>query len=126
MTIDTSIGKRLNLLNLKLEISQSALSKQLKVPQSFLNAVVFGKKGISAKIIINLSLAYKDLNIRWLLTGEGDMFHADESVQVKSNYPDGVAEDAGQYYPALPPDQVASMLALHERRISAIEKRLEK
>jgi len=49
MTIDKSIGERLKQFIDETGLSQNAVSKQIKVPQSFLSPVITGKKGISAR-----------------------------------------------------------------------------
>lgn len=74
MTEKEQVGARLDAFRNSLNLTQSAFAETIGVQQGFLNNVIRGKKGIGDKIIFNIAKAYKTLNLRWLLTGEGEMY----------------------------------------------------
>lgn len=125
MTIDEQIGIRLNQFRIEKNISQVALSELVGVQQGFLNQVIKGHKGISAKILINITIAFKDLNVRWIITGVGPM------LLPENHYPPPdpdvctqVQEQPADYLPALDGDvDVLKVLRNHEKRLRALEKK---
>ena len=74
VTFNKEIGIRLNQFILILNISQNAFAQSIGVTKGYLNDVVNGRRGIGSVILINTAKAYHDLNIRWLITGEGEMY----------------------------------------------------
>lgn len=56
-----------------LEISQKSFSDSIKVAQPYISQVINNKKGITNNILQSITAKYKDLNLRWLLIGEGEM-----------------------------------------------------
>ncbi len=54
--------------------------------------MVRGVKGISKTVINGLLLGHKNVNVHWLLTGEGEMFLREPAAPV-----DRVAEDTATY-----------------------------
>lgn len=127
MTIDKQIGERLNQFIFENNITQSSVAEIVGVKHGFLNQILKGKKGISAKVIINLTLAFKNLNIRWLLTGEGEMWMLPNYYpppEIGSGIPDMVQEDGPMRIEprAYTPEELAQLLQDHERRLRDLEK----
>jgi len=127
VTIDQQIGKRLNAFRIDLGISQISLSEILEVRQGYLNQVIHGKKGISAKVIINITRAYKDLNLRWLLTGEGEMWEtqnvSDPVLDMLANGKADVLEESVRVEYLKPDADIHRRLDEMARRLSALEKK---
>ena len=67
-------GARLQQLIKALKTNQTGFANLVNVSQSNINKMVRGVKGISKTVINKLLLGHKDVNVHWLLTGEGDMF----------------------------------------------------
>lgn len=55
-----------------LGINQTELSKELNIQQSNLSEILSGKRSVSNKLLESLS-SHFDINLAWLLTGEGEM-----------------------------------------------------
>jgi len=125
MTIDEQIGKRLEEYRIAKGITQVAVSKAAKVQHGFLNQILNGKKGISAKVLINITSAFKDLNLRWLLTGEGEMYELEKIyVEPPAGLPSGVEEPLKIEYlkPEGELERIKRLLDEHERRLRDLEK----
>ena len=123
MTEQELIGLRLNEFRNDLGLTQRELAQILSVQQGFVNNVIKGKKGIGHKVIINIAKAYKNLNIRWLLTGEGSMWDLENYYpppEISSGALVLQEPDPG-YCPEI---NVEEMLRNHEDRLRALEKRL--
>lgn len=81
--------------------------------------------GIDA--VSNVAKAYTDLNIRWLLTGEGSMFEFANYYpppELESGIPDKLEEGVRiQYAKPDTPAAIQSRLDDHERRLRILEGR---
>ncbi|WP_163325151.1 helix-turn-helix domain-containing protein [Draconibacterium mangrovi] len=64
-------------------ISAGELAAVLDVQRSNISHILNGRNKPGASFIERLLLEFPDLNARWLLTGEGDMFN--DHVSVKNN-----------------------------------------
>ena len=71
-TIDDFFSKRLRALIDNIGVSQVVFSKNIGISQSYLSAVLKGKRGASAELIAGLYIYYSEY-MYWLLTGEGEM-----------------------------------------------------
>lgn len=67
-------SRRLQQLIKALKMNQSKFAKQLGVTQPNISRMVTGESRISTEILNRIILAYKNVNLHWLLTGEGEMF----------------------------------------------------
>lgn len=56
------------------ETTQTVLAQTVGVHQAYLNQIITGKKRISATVILGIANGYTDLNLNWLLRGQGAMF----------------------------------------------------
>ncbi|MBL7195902.1 MAG: helix-turn-helix transcriptional regulator [Desulfobacterales bacterium] len=73
-----------------LKVSQIYLSNKIGISQSYLSAVLKGKRGASAELIAGLYIHYREY-LSWLLTGEGGITGKVKSKEV------GVSEDIPLY-----------------------------
>ncbi len=85
-------GARLQQLIKALKTNQTGFADLVNVSQSNINKMVRGVKGISKTVINGLLLGHKNVNVHWLLTGEGEMFLRGLTAPV-----DQVAEAAAAY-----------------------------
>lgn len=124
MTNETAIGERLDAFRKVLGITQKAFAQQLGVKPGFLNDVIKGRKGIGATILINVAKAYENLNLRWLFTGEGEMYAPVNTYALPPpELPPGVSEGIKIEY-LKREGQLEAMqrvLADHERRLRDLE-----
>lgn len=67
-------SRRLQLLIKALNMNQSKFAKHLGVTQPNISRMVTGESRISTEILNRIILAYKNVNLHWLLTGDGEMF----------------------------------------------------
>ena len=128
MTFDKSVGMRLNQFILILDISQNAFAQSIKVSRGFLNDVLNGRKGLGGTPLINVAKAYNQLNIRWLLTGEGEMFELEKIyTQPPDELPSGVAEGVRIEYLKKEGEleRIKRLLHEHEQRLRKLENRDE-
>lgn len=66
-------GQRLEKVLETLGINRSSLIDELKFPSSNLSLIIKGKRDIPRKLLVGLSNWKPEINIEWLLTGEGQM-----------------------------------------------------
>lgn len=124
MTNPDTIGGRLDAFRNDLSMTQKAFAQSVGIQQGFLNQVINGKKGIGATIIINIALVYKNFNLRWLLTGEGEMYELEKVyVEPPAELPSGV-EDALKIEYLKPEgelEHIKRLLNEHEQRLRDLE-----
>ena len=123
MTNDEQIGERLRAFQMALKITQTVLAQHAGVKQGFLSQVFSGKKQISAKVLINITCAFKTLNLRWLLTGEGEMFEPERTYRAPPSEVHGGVEDVSVEYFGQESEleQIKRLLHTHEQRLRALE-----
>lgn len=124
VTLDKSIGARLNEFILILGLSQNAFAQSIGITKGYLNDVLKGRKGIGINIVLNTAKAYRQINIRWLLTGEGEMFEFEKIyTQPPDELPSGVAEGLKIEYlkPEGELERIKRLLREHEQRIRKLE-----
>lgn len=123
-TFDKGVGMRLNQFVLILGMSQGAFAKSIGVSRGYLNDLLTGKKGVGAITLINAAKAYKQLSVRWLLTGEGEMFELEKIyVQPPDELPSGVADGVTIEYLKKEGEleRIKRVLNEHEQRIRDLE-----
>jgi len=128
VTETSDIGLRLRAVLENLNLTQKALAQQLGIDATFLGQVMNGKRGVGHTILVNIAKAYENLNIRWLITGKGEMwdlpnFYAPAELESGQ----GVAEGMRIQY-AKPEGRLEWMektLRDHERRLREGEGRTE-
>ncbi|MBR6422672.1 helix-turn-helix transcriptional regulator [bacterium] len=77
---------RLKLLRKKLSLTQQEFSEMLGISQNFLSMIEQGKSKISAELCLSLSKI--NVNLDWLITGQGEMFKTLPSEDRLVNIPD--------------------------------------
>lgn len=65
---------RLKLLRETLGLKQGKFAEQLGMSQAYLSDIEHGRKGFSATLL--MALDNKNVNLHWLLTGEGQMLYS--------------------------------------------------
>jgi transcriptional regulator with XRE-family HTH domain len=68
-----SLGKRLKQIRESLKLSQQQFAEKLSIKSQSVYKVEKDLNGLSNETLINLIKNY-NVNINWLLTGEGEMF----------------------------------------------------
>lgn len=76
------VGERLDALIKLLSVNQLKFSKRVGVNQSFLSAIVNGRKNISRRALQKIGDTFPQVNTNWILNGKGDMFLTDIQVEV--------------------------------------------
>jgi transcriptional regulator with XRE-family HTH domain len=79
-------GARLSKLVKALNFNQSTFARSLDMTQPNISRMLSGESKISAEALSRIIHTYKQVNLHWLLTGEGEMFLApahDVGSQVK-------------------------------------------
>ena len=87
-------GIRLQQLMKALNLKQTGFARSLGMTQPNISRMVTGESKISVEVINRIIDTYKNVNLHWLLTGDGAMFMdepEEKSVQVK--------EPGGPYSP---------------------------
>jgi len=124
VTFDKAVGTRLNEFVLILKISQNAFAQSIGVTKGFLNDVLNGRKGAGLNLIINTAKAYRNLNIRWLLTGEGYMLELERIyTEPPDELPPGVKEGVKIEYLKQEGEleRIKRRLNEHEQRLRDLE-----
>lgn len=76
--------ERITLLLEKLDIKQKEFAKEVNISQSNLSDLLNGRiKSFTTETIINIYKKY-NVNPRWLLTGEGDIFLNEKGIDYSS------------------------------------------
>ena len=70
--IDQSI--RLKHLIKALNLNQPSFAKSLAMTQPNISRMISGRSSISVEVLNRITDRYKQVNLHWLLTGEGAMF----------------------------------------------------
>ena len=99
MTDKISTGERLKTFLKTKRIKQTALAEVIGTSRSYISLLTKDKSKPSGNFLNSLTEKYPELNINWLLTGNGSMFLQKENAELL------VQEDAADYEP---PDKKAS------------------
>lgn len=74
----SKIFERLGLVREHVGMTQTEMAKNLGVSRSYLSQVLSGTHKPSIEMIVGISTAFQNIDIDWLLTGEGEMFRKDD------------------------------------------------
>ena len=75
-----TVNQRIEKIYEDLKIGQSEFARLVDIPQSRLNNQVLGKNGVGLDTVISICSKIKNLNPRWLLLGEGEMWLSENSI----------------------------------------------
>lgn len=89
-----SVRQRFESLLIELKINGSQLARELGISQTSVSRILNGSTLPSSKVLIPLLKAYPQLDIKWLLIGEGEMFLNSqiEITKVDKDYLDRLAD----------------------------------
>lgn len=92
--MEKTIAQRIKEVLKYYEVSENSLAGKLGISQTTLNsALKDGKDNVSSKILAGLKENFEDVNLNWLLTGEGEMLKAETEAPEDTpeiSYTDGV------------------------------------
>ena len=74
-------GKRLQHLIKVLKVNQSEFAQSLAMSQPNISKLVRGESKLTAEVLNRITVRYKQVNLHWLLTGEGEMFMGEASEE---------------------------------------------
>ena len=73
------LGQRLELFRKHLNIDKKTFATQMEMlPQHYRN-IANGYKVLTTRYLTRLAINHTELNIRWILTGEGQMLYSQQS-----------------------------------------------
>lgn len=104
----------------RLNVSRTDLAAKFNTSLGYINQVLGGKNSISAGFREKLSKHYTNLNVDWVMTGEGEMLIENKDLQIRSPEPGiltGVLEPEAEYV-VLPP---GGMLESLFKRVADLE-----
>lgn len=131
MTEEQQLGERLRALIDENVSTQSAMSKIVGVKQGYLNQIVMGHKRISATIIFAIAKRFKNVNMRWLLTGEETMYNLETIYEQpppelpSGEQPPDQVNEPGIEIQYLNKQGLQGRIEDHERRLQEIERLLK-
>ena len=91
---EKSVGERLKLIRQKLMLSQQDLANILNVNQKTISHWEQARNEPSIKALRTLCSKF-NINLNWLLTGEGEMFKEDKKTRIKKELYGDILKDAG-------------------------------
>jgi len=123
VTEDQRLGQRLQTLINDVGMTQTALGQLIGVKQGYINQIFRGHKRISATAIFAIAKRFTDLNLHWLLRGDGEMWMPAPAypTTVVQAAPDVVEECPGRY--DVPESNLSAVVEDHERRLQALEQK---
>ncbi len=72
-------SERLKSLISGLGISQKSLAEDIGVSRAQINLIVKGERALTENIVYRIERKFPNVNAEWLMTGEGQMFKAQDS-----------------------------------------------
>lgn len=78
---------RLKTLIKALNLNQSSFAKSLGMTQPNISRMTSGEGKISMEVLNGITKTYTDVNLHWLLTGNGHMFLNAPGMQVEEDEP---------------------------------------
>lgn len=90
--MENSITQRIRRMLKHFNVSENSLASRLGISQTTINsALKDGKDSVSSKILAGIRENFEEINIDWLLTGEGEMLKTETEAQLPVlSYTDGV------------------------------------
>jgi transcriptional regulator with XRE-family HTH domain len=109
------IKERVNLFIKEKKISQRKFAISIGKSTAYVNNII---KNISSDVVLNISNAYPDLSIEWLITGEGSMLKSENTPVVsepQANY--GPAQNQDSDYISYLKETIKETIKDRERKI---------
>lgn len=131
MTEQQALGIRLKSLLDELGLTQIAMSELVGVHQGYFNQIIKGHKRISATVIFSIAKRYKNVNLRWLLTGEGTMYGLETIYEQPppelpaGDQPADQVQEPGIEIQYLNKQGMQGRIEDHERRLQDLERLLK-
>lgn len=116
MTDSQEQGGRLEKLIETLELTQLSMAEAIGISQGYVSQMVSGSRNISRTVLQSITKKFQNVNVRWLITGEGQMF-LEKKLDV-------VEEPSMPYGPDCKEDLFGDLRALlehYEKRIAGLE-----
>lgn len=92
--METTINQRVKRMLKYYNLTENSVADRLNISQTTLNSALNSKKdNLNSKIIAGIRKIFPDVDIDWLLTGEGEMLKSETSVEETKpliSYSDGV------------------------------------
>lgn len=86
--METTINERIRKVLKHYDVSENSLASTMGISQTTVNsALKSDKNNVSSKIIVGICKAFPELNVNWLLTGEGQMTRVNESTAIMESHP---------------------------------------
>lgn len=111
-------GARLEALLKALGIKQTQFSKIAGVSQTYVSQMISGKKSISYSVIQGITKSLPQVNIKWLMQGEGEMFFPEKNSEV--------SEPGEKYGKVSWVQELSALLDRHEERIARLEEEVQR
>lgn len=86
-TMESVISQRLAELMRCLGENQVSFSKKIGVPQSSIATIISRSTGINSTMIEKIHIAFPKISIEWLITGDGNMFNAENVIIKEQMFP---------------------------------------
>lgn len=119
MTENPEQGARLERLIDALNLTQTSIAQVLGISQSYVSQMVGGSRNISRRVLHFITNNYPRVDVRWLLTGDGEMF-LQKDVIMASGTLDPEVMESDVWYEAMRGGIFESLVA----RVRALEDRV--
>jgi len=113
-------GARLERLIDALNLTQTSIAQVLGISQSYVSQMVGGSRNISRRVLHFITNNYPRVDVRWLITGDGEMFLQKDVIVAPGTLDPQVMEEDARYE-AIRGGIFESLVA----RVRALEDRLE-
>lgn len=108
----------------RLSIKNKTLASKLGIKPAFISQLLNKHSTITTDVAFRIGRAYPNLNVMWLLEGEGEMFLAEGEInkQLKS----GVEEPGRPVYGKIALDDLPAMLERMEREMQELREEVKR
>lgn len=113
-------------------VNQAKAAKEIDIPASYLSDILNQRgKNFTEKILIKVAEAFPDLNLTWMLSGEGNMLLSEINKDYKQDNEPALLNEQSSKYEASKPNEVVLKIIVtepsqQEKRIKNLEIKLDK